>query len=442
MTSLPYAYRNGGNATAALQSAFEVIDSREPAVNAWVAIQREAALSAAAALDDEAEQGRFRGPLHGLPLGVKDLFDVVGMRTQAGSRSRAGAQPAERDAPVVAELRAAGCVIVGKTHTTEYAFLDPTVTRNPFNLAHTPGGSSSGSGAAVGAGMVPLAIGTQTVGSVCRPAAYCGAAAFKPTTGTTNMAGVVPFASSYDTTGFLATRLEIAVDAWRAISALGANGASRASDASDAASVGHSVGLATLRGLRFAVPADSYFAELDAEVAKTLAQVAERLEQAGAVRLPLALDVDLSAMRGLQRTVMFHEAAHAHQGLFGDPAMFAELGPHWREGLLLGRSVSRESHRQALAKLAQISEAALRMTAGVDFLLLPAAKSTAPSCESTGDPGLILPWTIFGSPLSVLPVAIGERGLPTAVMLAGQPHQDARHASVALAVAALLRSEQ
>ncbi len=434
MTPTPFAYRDGGNASRALQSVLAAIDAREPVVMAWAAQQREAAQSAALALDQEASDGRFRGLLHGLPLGVKDLFDVKGMRTQAGSRSRAQAHPADHDAPVVAALRAAGCVIVGKTHTTEYAFLDPTVTRNPFNSEHTPGGSSSGSGAAIGAGMVPLAIGTQTVGSVCRPAAYCGAAAFKPTTGSTSMRGVVPFASTYDTAGFLATRLEIAVDAWRAVCAAGAAQAGAERSVKSPASV--------VRGLRFGLPSDAYFAEIDLEIATTLEQVATTLARAGAIAVRLAVGVDLASMRGLQRTVMFHEAAHAHQSLFGNPDILAKLGPHWREGLIMGRSVSSAAHAQAFAQLAAISAAALRVTAGVDFLLLPAAKSTAPTRESTGDPGLILPWTIFGSPLSVLPVAIGAKGLPTAVMLAGHPHQDAQHVSIALAVEALLRAEK
>jgi Asp-tRNA(Asn)/Glu-tRNA(Gln) amidotransferase A subunit family amidase len=148
-----------------------------------------------------------RGPLHGIPIAIKDVIDVVGLPTRAGSRTREHIAPSASDATIVARLRTAGAIVVGKAHTTEFAYFDgPPPTRNPHDLARTPGGSSSGPAAVVAAGMVPLSIGTQTAGSVCRPAAYCGIAAFKPSTLAWPTFGVVPFAPSFDTVGVFGYR--------------------------------------------------------------------------------------------------------------------------------------------------------------------------------------------------------------------------------------------
>ena len=162
---------------------------------------------AADALDREAAEGRWRGPLHGIPIGIKDIIDVAGLPTRAGSPLRAE-HVAAADAPLVARLRAAGAVILGKTVTVEFACFDPSPTRNPWNAAHTPGGSSSGSAAAVAARMCMAAVGTQTGGSLVRPSAYCGVATFKPTYGRIDVEGVVPVSWHLDTVGPIARRVD------------------------------------------------------------------------------------------------------------------------------------------------------------------------------------------------------------------------------------------
>ena len=164
------------------------------------------------------DAGRTAGPLHGIPVAIKDVIDVAGWPTRAGSRTRENAPPCGIDAQVVARLRAAGAVLVGKAHTTEFAFFDgPPPTRNPHDLTRTPGGSSSGPAAVVAAGMVPISLGTQTAGSVSRPAAYCGIAAFKPSGLSWSSFGVVPFAPSFDTVGVFGYRVADAAVAARAI---------------------------------------------------------------------------------------------------------------------------------------------------------------------------------------------------------------------------------
>ena len=193
------------------------IDAIDPAVQAWRYVAHDSARAEADLLDREAKAGSFRGPLHGIPVGIKDIIDVVGMTTLANSKLRANSARVTADDEIVAALRLAGAVILGKTHTTEFAYFDPSPARNPHNIAHTPGGSSSGSAAAVGAGAVPLAVGTQTVASVNRPAAYCGVAAFKPSTQSTCTHGITPLAPAFDMVGFFGATVADAVALYEAV---------------------------------------------------------------------------------------------------------------------------------------------------------------------------------------------------------------------------------
>ena len=179
------------------------IDRFEESVRAWVLVDSHGARDEARRLDAELAAGHSRGPLHGIPLGIKDIIDVAGWPTLAGSRLRLG-NVAAHDAPVVARLRAAGAVILGKTVTTEFASFDPPPTRNPWNLERTPAGSSSGSAAAVSLGMCVAAMGSQTGGSITRPAGYCGVAGCKPSYGRVSLTGIVPLAFHLDHPGPLA----------------------------------------------------------------------------------------------------------------------------------------------------------------------------------------------------------------------------------------------
>src|SRR5437660_1228575 len=187
-----------------LEDCFSQIDRYEPKVQAWVFIDRESARAQCDALTQELKHGQYRGPLHGIPLGIKDIFDVFDWPTAAGS-SLWARSIARRDATVVGRLRQAGAVFLGKTVTTQYASFDPPPTRNPWNPTRTPGGSSSGSAAAVACGMCLGALGSQTGGSITRPASYCGVAGLKPTFGRVSCDGVVPLAPSMDHVGPIAS---------------------------------------------------------------------------------------------------------------------------------------------------------------------------------------------------------------------------------------------
>ncbi|MQY72212.1 MAG: amidase, partial [Dehalococcoidia bacterium] len=186
-----------------VNSCLERIDAVDGAIKAWVLVDREGALATARQLDSELARGQRRGALHGIPIGIKDIFYTAGLPTEAGSRAWAGFIP-EYDATTVARLKTSGAVVLGKTHTTEFAVMDPAPTRNPWNTEHTPGGSSSGSGAGVATGMCSAALGSQTLGSVLRPAAYNGIVGFKPQHGRISIYGVVPVSPTLDHVGVLA----------------------------------------------------------------------------------------------------------------------------------------------------------------------------------------------------------------------------------------------
>src|SRR4051812_3777724 len=196
------------NSESLVTACLDRIAAREGTVKAWVHLDADAALAHARALDKEPS----RGPLHGVPVGIKDVIDTSDMPTEYNSKIYAGHRP-RADAAVVALLRRAGCVILGKTATAEFAFSTAPATTNPHNAAHTPGGSSSGSAAAVADRMVPLALGTQTGGSVIRPAAFCGAIGFKPSYGSVNRTGVKPVSDSLDTVGWFTSTVEDAAKA-------------------------------------------------------------------------------------------------------------------------------------------------------------------------------------------------------------------------------------
>jgi aspartyl-tRNA(Asn)/glutamyl-tRNA(Gln) amidotransferase subunit A len=186
-----------------LEQCLRRIDIYEPAVKAWAYLDRDRARQDAAKATDEIKAGHYRGPLHGIPVGIKDIIDVFDMPTGCGSKLWANSY-ARQDATCVERLRQAGAIILGKTVTTAYAYLDPPVTRNPWNLDRTPGGSSSGSAAAVACGMCLASLGTQTGGSTIRPASYCGVCALKPTHGRISVNGVLPLAPSLDHIGVMA----------------------------------------------------------------------------------------------------------------------------------------------------------------------------------------------------------------------------------------------
>jgi aspartyl-tRNA(Asn)/glutamyl-tRNA(Gln) amidotransferase subunit A len=402
IAALAQQIRSGDLAASALvERCLARIDAVEPAVQAWRVVLAERARAEAAALDAEAKAGRFRGPLHGIPIGIKDIIDVAGVTTLANSRSREGSAPASADADVVAALRAAGAVILGKTHTTEFAFFDPSPARNPHHIGHTPGGSSSGSGAAVGAGMVPLALGTQTVASVNRPAAYCGVAAFKPSTQSTITHGITPLAPSFDTVGFYGATVPDAVALYDALAP-----AFAASFEGSAPS--------TIVQLD-----DPALADCDDAILARVAAAAARCVDAGYTVRKAAAPEPWAALYETQVRVMRYEAARIYR-----PLRDAAIGPKLREMIDLGLTVTDETYRDDRRRLAA-ARAAFWAAFPDAALLFPATPQTAPGgFASTGDPRYISPWTALGGPIVTQPLGLHPNGLPIGMLVCGAPGRD------------------
>ncbi|WP_299628168.1 amidase [uncultured Tateyamaria sp.] len=342
------------------------------------------------------------GPLGDLTVGVKDNIDVAGLPTRNGSAACANALPAEKDATVVQRLRDAGARIIGKTTTTEFAFTDPTSCRNPHDLARSPGGSSSGSGAAVGAGILDFALGTQTAGSLIRPAAYCGAVGFKPSIGLLPMDGVTPLASSFDTVGIIARNVDLARRAFAIMA--------------PSASITHPHTRDVLCGLwdtAVAVPPD-WMEALDG-ARNALAGFSDVAKEV------LPTDVD-TVVKG-HRIVMCAEAYAAHRAFLDEKADI--LQPRFRAGLEAGRTVDDGEVAAARDRLTRARLAFWKAMTSTDLILtLPVPEGAPLMVGTTGYQDWLTPWTAFGGPLVCLPWGIDALSRPRSIMLAAHPGQD------------------
>src|SRR6185503_3660713 len=393
-----------------LAACLKRADAVEPAVGAWVRLDRDAAARVAVQRDIEAREGRFMGPLHGVPIAVKDIFDAAGVPTSSGAPAWATRTPGI-DTPSVAALRGAGAVPMGKVTTTPFAYLDPSVTRNPWNPEHTPGGSSSGPAAAVAARMVPLALGSQTVGSVLRPAAYCGVVGFKPTYGRISATGVLELAGSLDHVGVLARAVE---DCALALAVL-AGGDPAPGDYLGAVTDPAAPRLGVL---------GSFLERATPEMGKHLEAITRGLEAAGARLEDVALPAAFASIHDVGATVLRAEAAAAHATLF--PAHAAEYPPKIKELIERGHAISAPAYLAAQAARRQVREAVTAVAVRYDALLLPTIAAPAPrGLGSTGDPSFCSPWSTLGMPAITLPTGM-EGGLPVAVQLVAAPWTEAR----------------
>jgi aspartyl-tRNA(Asn)/glutamyl-tRNA(Gln) amidotransferase subunit A len=404
---------------ALLQVSLNRIDAVENEVRGWCQLDRDRALAQAQVLRQEAEAGRIRSPLHGIAIAIKDVLHVAGLPTRAGSRTRADIGPSTIDAQVVAQLRVAGAVILGKAHTTEFAYFDgPPPTRNPHNTACTPGGSSAGPAALVAAGMVPLSLGTQTAGSVSRPAAYCGIAAFKPSTRAWSSFGLVPFAPSFDTVGVFGHRVSDALAAARVL--MPSYLRRRAAPAPLPLSIGF--------------VDDPIVVAASAAVTETLRVAANALAETGFRVERLQSPAPFADVGGWHKTVIEYEVARAHPGLEHD----ADVSGGLREAITRGRLIDDPAYRDASAALDAARDRFWAATASVDALVFPAAPDVAPAGMKTGDPRFIVPFTAFGGPIVSIPVGFGAGGLPLGLMLIGAPGTDAAIAGIAEKVAGVI----
>jgi Asp-tRNA(Asn)/Glu-tRNA(Gln) amidotransferase A subunit family amidase len=386
-----------------VRACLDRINDREPEVQAFVHLAADAALARARELD----AGPVRGLLHGLPFGVKDLFDTFDLPTGYGSPIYTEQQPSA-DAAAVALCREAGAVLLGKTVTTELANMFPGVTRNPRNLQHTPGGSSSGSAAAVADGMVPLALGTQTAGSLIRPAAFCGVVGYKPSHNRVSKAGVKSLSETLDTVGGFA----------RSVRDVALLGAVLTGDAR----LAHPATFEQAAAPRIVWCRTPEWALADADTRQAWAQAEKLLSGHGK---ELVLPHALAGLVVVQKAVQAFETARSlsHERLQHRQQLSAPLQALIAEGL----AISGEAHASNLQATARARQQAQALFADCDVILAPSSLGEAPAgLDGTGDPLFCRSWTLLGLPCVHLPFARGSQGLPVGLQVVAACGDDHR----------------
>jgi Asp-tRNA(Asn)/Glu-tRNA(Gln) amidotransferase A subunit family amidase len=418
-TGAAHAIREGSISSEQLiEACLARIRESEPAVQAWQYLDEKHALAQACARDLDRKAGKPIGPLHGVPVGVKDIFDTTDMPTEDGTVLHAGRTP-DRDATAVAMLRAAGAVILGKTVTTECATFRPGKTRNPHNPEHTPGGSSSGSAAAVAAGMVPLALGSQTNGSVIRPAAFCGVVGFKPTHGLIPRHGILKLSRTLDQVGVFGRN--VADVALIAEQLTGHD--ERDVDTRPRARIPFVQTAADEPPLppQLAFVKTAAWNLVDVETAEAFAELSGEL---GGQCEEYVLPESLRDAWDWHRTIMEAEMA-ANLELEWDRGR-EQLSESLRNQLARGRDVRALDYQKALARIPALNQGFDELFSRFDAVLTPAAPGTAPLAATTGNPAFCTLWTLCGMPTISLPLMTGANGLPLGVQLVGRREDDAR----------------
>ncbi len=396
------------------------LEETESQLNAWAFVDRESALAQAAQLDELRKSGKPTGPLHGIPVGLKDIIDVKDVPGERGSEIFKGRVP-HKDAKIVERLREAGAVLIGKTKTTELAFVHPTDTRNPHNPEHTPGGSSSGSAAAVAGYHVPLSVGTQTNGSVIRPASYCGTYGFKPSRGITPRTGILQTSKSLDQVGVFARSLEDVALLAEAISIY---------DPADELSYARARP-AMVSGVAETPPVEPDIAVIDPLFADRVSTDAkdgldEVISSLGDQVERVTPPSDFADMLETQRIIHEYEICHHLAETFD--AHWDQISPTLQPIVERGRAITESQYDQAVTAMGQVEDFFDQFFHDFDAILCPSATGEAPLISSggTGDPVFSTVWTLAGLPCVSLPLLVGSNGLPIGVQLVGGPEEDAR----------------
>ena len=403
-------------ATALTTACLERIALREPDIHAWTYLDRALALAQAAAADARRERGETLGQLHGLPVGVKDIIDTCDMPTEYNSPIHRGRRP-PRDAALVARLRSAGAIVLGKTVTSEFAVYTPGPTRNPHDLSRTPGGSSSGSAAAVAAGMIPLALATQTNGSMIRPASFCGIVGYKPSLGRLPRTGVLRHSAMLDQPGLMARNVGDA--ALIADALMGVDPLDEQSRAATPSSL-MSAASAERSPPRFAFVRGPYWARAESSTQAAVTAFAAGLGGAvEAVDLPASFDEAATLHGVIMNTgiadVCRNDYRHSKHLMSDILRGIVEAGQRLGAVDLVGALSARERLR------AHFSEIFARF----DAIIAPAALGVAPKHEAgTGDPIMSTLWTLLGAPAISLPLLEGPEQMPLGVQLVGRLDAD------------------
>lgn len=382
-------------AQGVVDACFTRIHAREEAVGAWQTIDEAQARTIAGM--------NLVGPLAGLPVGVKDIIDTVDLPTGYGSQAFVGHRPTA-DAACVAALRYAGAVVLGKTVSTEFASMHPGKTRNPHNPGHTPGGSSSGSAAAVADGMVPVALGTQTAGSVIRPGSFCGVVAYKGSYGWTDTAGIHPLAPSFDTLGFYA----------RAVADIAPVRAALTKAARDHA---------TARKPMIGLCRTPQWDQAGPGTRRVVEGAFEKLRAAGATTFEVVCPPSWDQLVETHRRFMLREMPAVFEKIIAEHG--AKISNGFKAQVEEGASISARDAAVLAQEIADRRGDFARMIGRNEIWLTPAAPDEAPrGIERTGDPLFNRLWTLLGGPLMSIPAGKGAKGLPIGVQLVGAPGTD------------------
>jgi aspartyl-tRNA(Asn)/glutamyl-tRNA(Gln) amidotransferase subunit A len=394
-----------------VRSCLERIDQLEPRLHAWVTVNREVAIATARIREEEIQRGQYRGPLHGIPIGLKDIFYTAGLKTTAGSPIYENFVP-DYDATTVRLLKEAGAIILGKVQTTEFAALAPSPTRNPWNLEHTPGGSSSGSAAAVAAMMCPGALGSQTYGSTIRPAAYCGCVGLKPTYGRISAHGLFALAWSLDHVGIFARTVSDISLMLQGIAGY---------DALDPATENvpipnYTNGLREPKAPRLGLVRDFFLEKASEETRKHVEAVAERFTRAGAtieeVRMPVSFAGELDAHFAMLQA----ETAVTHRDSYTQHA--TRYSPQMQDLIEKGHKVTGAQYIEIRRHQQRFRHEMNALCQTVDALLTPSIPAPAPKgLTATGDPTFNGPASFAGIPSLGLPSGVSANGLPFAIQL-------------------------
>jgi aspartyl-tRNA(Asn)/glutamyl-tRNA(Gln) amidotransferase subunit A len=384
------------------------VEKLDHQIKAWVMVDQAGALAAADESDERRSKGRPRSELDGIPFGVKDIIDVAGWPTVAGFEPWKN-KIARTDAAIVAQMRSLGMIPLGKTVTTQFASIDPPATQNPWNFAHTPGGSSSGSCAAVACRMVPLALGSQTGGSINRPASFCGVVGLKMAYGEWPVQGVVPCSPSLDTLGPILTRVSD-------LPLLLENMTGRFESESYRKSLENGLGGNRNSPLRIARLTGRFNELAEPEMMAAVDTIENRLQKGGCqVEAIDGSAVFNDRLWQVHRTIMMSECFYTHEKWFAEHE--AHYLPKISGWVKTGREIPESEYHKMATERGQFIHNFQKLFNDFDAILVPAARGAAPTPETTGDPVLNAPWTLLGVPSLTVPAMLSKNGLPLGVQI-------------------------
>ena len=389
-----------------INAYIEQIDYTQSHIQQWKSYDFDQALELAKIREKQAVNSNILGPLHGIPVGIKDIIHVEGFKTEFNSKAFKEVESSKYDSEIVLALKSAGAIILGKTHTTEFAFYDPSPARNPYNREHTPGGSSSGSGSSVASGTVPLSIGTQTMASVNRPAIYCGIAAFKPTNGSLSTYGISPLAPTFDTPGFYGWSI------------------TDASHAYDSVSVNFSTKENTdFSDVNIIIINDDLTNDMTSCVSDQIKNTKNAFQDLGYKIENIKSPVPLNDLIKLHWDIMIYETGKNLEFLLAHPKEL--IGKRLLEIINQGLKIKKEDYISLRSELIKQTYNFFSNFNKNSIFIFPAVPDSAPiGLESTGQPKYIAPWTALSGPIVSCSTGIDKKNMPVGILLCAHPKSD------------------